>query len=128
MLPAAHRLRSSADFTAVTRGGQRARCGRLVVYLLPPVPVDPIPARRTSDQTVATTRAGLIVSRTVGGSVVRNQVSRRLRAQVAGRLDRIPSGSRMVVRALPASAGASSGALGGDLDVAFRRLTGGRQR
>ena len=119
MLPAAHRLRSSADFAAVTRHGRRARSGDVVVYLM----ANSRPDNRTMSAPTATARAGLIVSRKVGGSVVRHQVSRRLRAQLADRLDRLPPGSRLVVRALPSSAGADSARLGGALDAALDRLT-----
>jgi ribonuclease P protein component len=71
-------------------------------------------------------RAGLIVSRKVGGSVVRHRVSRRLRAQLASRLDGLPTGSRVVVRALPTAAEASSTSLGRQLDAAFAKLTDAR--
>lgn len=135
MLPAAYRLRAAADFTAVTRQGRRARSGGLLVYLLPgeAAPgvaasgaVRPAEPRMPSDQTAS--KAGLIVGRTVGGSVVRHRVSRRLRAQLATRLDRLPSGCRLVVRALPAAATESSSELARDLDIAVRRLTTGRSR
>jgi len=112
VLPAAHRLRSSTDFASVTRHGQRARCGGLVVYLLP-------------SETDAPARIGLVVGKTVGGSVVRHQVSRRLRAQLSDRLEKIPTGSRMVVRALPDTAAASSEDVGRDLERALRRLVPG---
>ena len=59
----------------------------------------------------------------MGGSVIRHQVSRRLRAQLAARIDALPAGSRLVVRALPSAAVASSHALGRQLDVALGRLT-----
>ena len=59
---------------------------------------------------------GLIVSRAVGGSVVRNQVKRRLRHLSAARLSGLPAGTQVVLRALPAAASASSDRLGGDLD------------
>lgn len=135
MLPAAYRLRAAADFTAVTRQGRRARSGGLLVYLLPgeAAPgvaasgaVRPAEPRMPSDQTAS--KAGLIVGRTVGGSVVRHRVSRRLRAQLATRLDRLPSGCQLVVRALPAAATESSSELARDLDIAVRRLTTGRSR
>jgi ribonuclease P protein component len=42
------------------------------------------------------------------------------------RLATLPAGALVVVRALPASAGASSAALGDDLDGALRRLIGSR--
>ncbi|MDQ2836154.1 MAG: ribonuclease P protein component [Actinomycetota bacterium] len=130
MLPAAHRLRSSTDFSAVTRRGRRARCGSVVAYLLPAEdsPAGRDKLRTMSDQTDQPAQIGLIVGRTVGGSVVRHQVSRRLRAQLALNLDRLPAGSRMVVRALPDTATAPSSQLGADLDAALRRLTASRRR
>ncbi|MDT7574979.1 MAG: ribonuclease protein component [Pseudonocardiales bacterium] len=70
----------------------------------------------------AAPRVGLIVGRTVGGSVERHRVSRRLRAQLAARLDRLPAGSGTVVRALPAAGAATSATLGADLDAALARL------
>lgn len=77
----------------------------------------------------ATPRAGLVVSRAVGGSVVRHRVARRLRHLLAPRLSALPSGARVVVRALPPSATADSTELGHDLDAglrgALRKLPGG---
>lgn len=110
MLPAAHRLTRAADFTAVTRQGRRARSGCVVVYLLAE-PVDGV------------SRVGLVVGKAVGTSVVRHRVSRRLRAQLSQRLERIPPGTRLVVRALPDTATAASTALGHDLDRALDKLT-----
>jgi ribonuclease P protein component len=68
------------------------------------------------------------VSKAVGNSVVRHGVVRRLRHVVAARLADLPPGSRLVVRALPASATASSAALAADLDAALRRALRGRDR
>jgi ribonuclease P protein component len=67
-------------------------------------------------------RAGLVVSRAVGGSVVRHRVSRRLRHLLAPRLTALPPGSMVVVRALPPAAGASSAELGADLDAGIRSI------
>lgn len=119
MLPAANRLRSSADFAAVTRRGHRARCGGVVVYLLLPG-TDSTPAGMFSSVTAP--RLGLIVGKAVGGSVVRHRVSRRLRAQLAQRLDRVPPGARIVVRALAETASEASVELGRDLERALSRL------
>jgi ribonuclease P protein component len=112
VLPAAHRLTRAADFAVVTKQGRRARSGTLVVYLLAE-PADGV------------SRVGLVVGKAVGTSVVRHQVSRRLRAQLQQRLDRIPAGARMVVRALPDTATAPSSMLGSDLERALRKLTPG---
>jgi len=122
VLPAASRLRSSADFATVTRSGRRVRSGDVVVYLTDAAAESYPESRRPSDQTASTTRAGLIVSRQVGGSVIRHQVSRRLRAQLAERLGLLPAGCRLVVRALPSAAGTSSRELGAQLDRALTKL------
>jgi ribonuclease P protein component len=52
---------------------------------------------------------------------------RRLRHLVAPRLAHLPAGSRLVVRALPASATATSVALAEDLDAALHRVLRGRE-
>jgi ribonuclease P protein component len=51
--------------------------------------------------------------------VVRNTVRRRLRHQMAGRMDQIPRGSTVVVRALPGAAAASSASMDADLERAL---------
>lgn len=64
--------------------------------------------------------AGFVVNKAVGGSVVRHRVARRLRHLVAPRLAELPSGARVVVRALPPAATASSAELAEDLDSGLR--------
>ncbi|MFI5611354.1 ribonuclease P protein component [Amycolatopsis sp. NPDC051903] len=113
MLPAAARLRRSEDFRVVLRRGSRAGRRRLVVHAL------------TTDPSAAApdaVRAGFVVSKAVGNSVVRHRVTRRLRHLVSDRLGTLPPGSSLVVRALPPAASASSAELGADLDAALRRL------
>lgn len=102
-------MRRSTDFSAVVRGGIRVRGGALIVHHRQHLGAHPA-------------RVGLVVGRAVGGSVVRHRVSRRLRAQLAQRLDRLPDGSGTVVRALPETAAASSTELGRALDKALDRL------
>jgi ribonuclease P protein component len=67
-------------------------------------------------------RVGFVVSKAVGNAVHRNRVKRRLRHLVRERLASLPAGAVLVVRALPAAAGASSGSLARDLDSALARL------
>ena len=62
---------------------------------------------------------GFVVSKAVGNAVTRNRVKRRLRAVVGRRIDQLPQGGRLVVRALPESSAAGSIELAGDFDVAF---------
>ena len=61
------------------------------------------------------------MSKAVGGSVVRHAVVRRLRHLVRPRLATLPAGTRLVVRALPDAATASSDRLATDLDAALER-------
>lgn len=113
VLAAGQRLRRSGDFAAAIRGGRRAGRGALVVHLTgPDRPVG-------ADTPALTPRAGFVVSRAVGGAVVRNAVRRRLRHLVRERLPQLPAGSTLVVRALPAAATASYAQLGADLDQAL---------
>jgi ribonuclease P protein component len=70
----------------------------------------------------STARVGFVVSKAVGNSVVRHRVSRQLRHLMADRIGTLPAACSLVIRALPASAGASSSELGADLDGALRRL------
>jgi ribonuclease P protein component len=65
---------------------------------------------------------GLIVGKSVGSSVIRHRVSRRLRAQLGQRIDLLPSRSGTVVRALRGSGTATSAQFGADLDAAFAQL------
>ena len=116
MLPAAHRMRRSTDFAETIRRGRRVGRRTLVVHLLPPV------AGEDSASTAGPlppARVGLVVSRGVGNSVIRHRVSRRLRAVIAPRLVSLPQGTRLVVRALPAGATASSAELASDLEAAL---------
>ncbi|WP_410587453.1 ribonuclease P protein component [Amycolatopsis sp. lyj-23] len=125
MLPAAARLRRSEDFRVVLRRGSRAGRRRLVVHALttdPSEAADTAQSSTVQSTTVSAARAGFVVSKAVGNSVVRHRVSRRLRHLVSARLGTLPAGTALVVRALPPSSTASSAELGSDLDAALRRL------
>ncbi|GAU66730.1 ribonuclease [Streptomyces sp. NBRC 110611] len=65
------------------------------------------------------------MSKAIGTAVVRNKVKRRLRHLVRDRLDRLPAGSLVVVRALPGAGDADHDQLARDLDAALGRLLGG---
>jgi ribonuclease P protein component len=107
MLDRAHRLRRRSDFTAATRAGRWAGRATLVVHLHHP-------------GGTGSPRVGFVVSRGVGGAVVRNTVRRRLRQLVRAHLAELRPGSVLVVRALPAAADASSAQLAEDLAAALR--------
>ena len=115
----------------MVRRGRRAGRPRLVVHALmqPTEPttqseVNPsVPTRIRPVESTQPTRVGFVVSKAVGNSVVRHQVSRRLRHLMRDRIGTLPTGCTLVVRALPAAAAASSADLGIDLDAALRRLS-----
>ncbi|KQC40210.1 MULTISPECIES: ribonuclease P protein component [Frankia] len=108
MLPEVSRVRTRGEHARVGTAGRRTRSGPLVVHSL----------WTTSGESP---RAGFVVGRRVGKAVVRNRVRRRLREQVRARLDRLPPGTMLVVRALPEAASASSEGLGQALDDALAR-------
>jgi ribonuclease P protein component len=115
VLPAGSRLTRRDEFDSVVRRGRRSGRSRLVVHL-------------SDGATDTGPRAGFVVSRAVGNAVVRHRVARRLRHLVAPRLQQLQPGTRLVVRALPPSADASSAELAADLDAglraAMRKLSG----
>ena len=67
-------------------------------------------------------RAGFVVGRAVGNSVIRHRVTRRLRAVVRGELHRLPVTADLVVRARPEAADAGSDVLRSDLRAGLDRL------
>jgi ribonuclease P protein component len=67
-------------------------------------------------------KVGFVVSKTVGNSVVRHRVSRRLRHVVRSALADLPPGTLVVVRALAPSADASSAELAADFSSALRKV------
>lgn len=105
MLAATHRLRSGADFTHTVRSGARQGRRNVVLYVV-----------RSEGQP---SRFGFIVSKAVGNAVARNLVKRRLREAAAITARLRPVGLDVVVRALPASSGASWSELSEDYESAL---------
>lgn len=131
MLASQNRVRNSAEFSAVVRKGRRSGRAHLVVHLLLDRPLETETHPQLDTQldtqldpvtTDSAPRAGFVVSKAVGGAVVRHTVTRRLRALVRDRLPSLPAGSVLVVRALPSAATASFAELGADLDGCLARL------
>lgn len=110
MLPGDNRMRRRAEFGTTLRHGRGSGRPRLVVHLLRRDGIEQPP------------RVGFIVSRAVGGAVVRNKVRRRLRHLIGARLASLPHGSLLVVRANPRAATAGHDELAADLDSALGRL------
>ena len=89
MLPVDARLTQSSDFARATKSGIRVTSQHFVGYLyLSPV---------TNE---APAKCGLIISKSVGGSVKRHRVARKVRHAVAPKISSLPTGSLLVIRAL----------------------------
>jgi ribonuclease P protein component len=110
MLPAASRMRRRSDFSSAMRAGSRAGRPLLSGHLLVR-PDHGEPAR-----------IGFVVSRAVGGAVVRNRVRRQLRHLARRYLGSLPEGSLLVVRANPRSAAARQADLAAELDLVIEAL------
>jgi ribonuclease P protein component len=103
-------MRKRSEFTRAVRGGVRAGRPLVVGHLL---------RQAGSDEPA---RVGFVVSRAVGGAVLRNQVRRRLRHLARGYLGSLPEGSLLVVRANPRAATARQADLAAELDLVIRAL------
>ncbi|GAB4062283.1 ribonuclease P protein component [Angustibacter speluncae] len=115
MLPARHRLVRGEHFAQAIRHGVRSGRRRLVVHV---AVRQAAPDDRHADQVPL---VGFVVSKAVGGSVVRNRVQRRLRHLMRPLLPELPAGALVVVRALPPAATSTSAELDADLRPALER-------
>lgn len=98
MLARPNRLTRGADYKTVVRRGVKCAGAHTVTYVV-------------SSGENRSARFGFIVSKQVGGAVVRNTVRRRLKAVCAAALPSVRQGSDVVVRALPTAAAAEFAAL-----------------
>ena len=105
-------MRRSTDFRYTVSRGVRAAQPDLVLHTSGAEPgtdsVDPI--------------VGLVVGKSVGNAVVRHRVSRQLRHCARNLIPDLYAGERVVIRALPTSAGAASEDLDRELRSALRRV------
>jgi len=109
VLPRHARLTSPNDFARTTKSGIRLTSKSLVLYFY-----------ATNNEEPA--RFGLIVGKSVGGSVVRHRVARRLRHSLREHMVAFPSGSLVVVRALSNSANLLSTNLSEELEASTQKL------
>ena len=91
MLAKSARLTESGDFARATKSGVRYSSTNLVGYLY----------ITELDQPA---RAGLIISKNVGGSVMRHRVARKIRHCIQDHYESLPKGSLLVIRGLNKSA------------------------
>jgi ribonuclease P protein component len=88
----------------------------MVVHLLAP------PPQHAHGILPVVPRVGFVVSKAVGPAVTRNLVKRRLRHLARERTDALPPRGMLVVRALPAAAGASFDELARELDRCLTKV------
>ena len=108
MLPRENRLRDPVDFRTAFRTGVKGTSGHALAHLV-----------RTRESHAP--RVGFVVSKAVGNAVTRNLVKRRARAWAAEHLREMADGELLVIRALPAAAGAGHPTLVKSLDRALAR-------
>jgi ribonuclease P protein component len=89
VLPIDARLTSSSDFARATKSGIRVTTEHFVGYLY----ISPV-------TNSASAKCGLITSKTVGGSVKRHRLARKVRHAVTPFISKLPLGSLFVIRAL----------------------------
>ena len=108
MLPPANSLRKKSDF-AIALSGRKINSKSFQLFL-----------HRSSEN--APPKAGLIVAKSVGNSVVRHRVARKLRHAISPMLRLLPEGSLLVARAFPQSAAdISSTQLRDEVEVALKK-------
>ncbi len=95
------------DFRQVVRRGRRTSTPHAVLY------------RMTSE--LDGPRFGIVVSKQVGGAVVRNRVRRRIQSICAGAVALIPTTDVIVVRALPGASEVSWDTLRAEIGDGLRR-------
>lgn len=88
MLSASNRLRKSSDFSRTTKTGHRATSSLLVLYFL------------THKDLPASPQLGLIINKSVGGSVERHRIARQLRHVAREHIADFPAHTQIVVRVL----------------------------
>jgi ribonuclease P protein component len=94
----------------------------MVLHYLPDRAVSAPGSRTAGHGPAEGPRAGFVVGRAVGNSVVRHRVTRQLRAVVRAELHRLPPPADLVVRARPEAADAGSDRLRRDLGAGLDRL------
>lgn len=90
MLPKNARLTTSEDFAKATKSGTRLTSENLVGYLY----VSPASDIHSGG------KCGLIVNKSVGGSVTRHRIARQIRHSVAPMIADLPANSLLVIRVL----------------------------
>lgn len=106
MLAKANRIVSGADFRRIVRTGRRQRSAFAIVYTAKPESQE--------------ARFGFVITKQVGGAVVRNRVKRRLASVVHEHLPLLAHRD-VVIRALPAAGNADFATLNAGISAQLER-------
>jgi len=87
VLPNSAIIKSSSEFATATKLGRRITGTSLIGYLY-------------SANNNQPAKLGLIVGKSVGNSVVRHRIARQIRHAVRKKLNQLPNGTLLVVRAM----------------------------
>ena len=85
MLPQGARLTASSDFARATKSGVRVTTEHFIGYLY----ISPV----TNNDSA---KCGLIINKSVGGSVARHRLARKVRHAVAPTISTLPTGSLLL--------------------------------
>ena len=96
MLPKKARLTTSEDFAKATKSGLRLTSSNLVGYLY----ISPVENLEKNENLETSSKCGLIINKSVGGSVMRHRIARQLRHDLAPIIGTLPTNSLFVVRVL----------------------------
>jgi ribonuclease P protein component len=96
VLPKKARLTTSEDFAKATKSGLRLTSENLVGYLY----ISPVANNSNNESNEQPVKCGLIINKSVGGSVMRHRIARQLRHDLALKIDTLPINSLFVVRVL----------------------------
>lgn len=104
MLPNSARIKSSSDFARVTKSGRRTTTDSLIAYLLlNQSNSGSSPSSNSNSKDNDNPKLGLIISKSVGNSVVRHRIARQIRHASFNYLSLLPTGSLLVIRAMKRS-------------------------
>jgi ribonuclease P protein component len=81
-------MRRGQDFSRTTKTGHRATSSLLVLYFL------------RHEQLPTAPQVGLIINKSVGGSVTRHRIARQLRHAMIDYLPELPTHTQVVIRVL----------------------------
>jgi ribonuclease P protein component len=96
VLPRKARLTTSEDFAKATKSGLRLTSENLVGYLY----ISPVAKNSNNESNEQPVKCGLIINKSVGGSVMRHRIARQIRHDLAPKIDTLPTNSLFVVRVL----------------------------